>query len=115
LHEKTHQFLYLNKKSGKMEPVGGRVMDIHCDRHDVFAAIQFIPAPGYHRRKKFAFVKDVDVKMPAFHPRKAGDVEKVRRLVFNKGLTVLMEFLILWPRLGVLIIPQQSTNFKAWV
>ena len=71
LIERADQLLYFRKKSGQVKSVRHRVMDVHGQGHEKTSPFQLIPAPGNHRGKKPALVKDVNVKMPIPHPREA--------------------------------------------
>ena len=73
------RFLHVGKESRKMPAVRHGVVDVHRKGQHAPAVFRFEFSPGDHGGEISAVVEHVDIETFIFHPRQAGNVERVRR------------------------------------
>lgn len=73
------RFLHVGKESRKMPAVRHGVVDVHRKGQHAPAVFRFEFSPGDHGGEIGAAVEYVDIETFIFHPRQAGNVERVRR------------------------------------
>lgn len=55
--------------------------DVHGEGQDKSAVLLRVLAIGYRQSEKFPLIKNMEIKVPVFYPRQAGDIEEIRRLI----------------------------------